>query len=262
MMRFLLASIALLAASVSTATAASHTRSEGPPGHSASAHHALRLTLSPAPDDLALAEVGFHGRGRRTMSARSLHVAVRGALGDDYMASAWLGSRVGRRALVLVVNRPTSLLDLTGVDLALSWREDLGSAFKHVSANPITAAGSGPRSSFCSLTPPGVSLSPSALHLLGSRGTKLGEASPSTAVAQAYDLSCGRPSDPAFRQAVTGACSAQTSCEPAPAPPEKAPPGCGVCNPRPGYACPLVAAPAVCPAPVAGGTRQVSTGSY
>src|ERR1700729_3993681 len=133
MMRLALASVALLAASFPAAPDVSARGvSRARVAAALPASRALPRVLSPTPGNLALAEIGFRGPGRYRISSRRLHIVVRGAFGDDYMAAAWLGSRTGPRVLGLVVNRPSALMDPARVHLSLGWKGRLGSAFTHV----------------------------------------------------------------------------------------------------------------------------------
>jgi hypothetical protein len=266
MMRILLASMAALAASVSSAFAppaaiAAHARFGPSVARSRSSWRVLRLIVSPAPGDFVLEELGFRGAGRGKLSASSLHVMVKGAFGDDYVAGAWLSTPAGRRALVLVVNRPSPLLDPSHVQLVLRWQAWLGSPFRRAALNPLAVGAAPAPSALCVLEGHDLPLGSVRLHVLGTWGTRISAITPANAIAEAYDASCGRPVESAFAQALSGACSER--CEPTPTPPpETAPPGCGRCDPRPGYACPLVATPAVCVASPGSGARRTSTGSY
>jgi hypothetical protein len=266
MMRLLLASMAALAVSVSSAFAppaaiAAHVRFAASAARSSSPWRVLRLSVSPAPGDFVLEELAFRGAGRRRLSASSLHVMVKGPFGDDYVAGAWLSTPAGRRALVLVVNRPSPLLDPSNVHLVLSWQARLGSPFRRAALNPLAAGAAPAPSALCALEGRGLPLGSVRLHMLGTQGARIGAIAPASAIADAYDTSCGRPVEPAFAQALSRACSER--CEPIPTPPpETAPPGCGGCDPRPDYACPLVATPAVCVASPGSGARRTSTGSY
>jgi hypothetical protein len=264
MMRLLLASMAALTVSASSAFAppaaiAAHDRF--PPSAARSSWRVLRMSVSPAPGDFVLEELGFRGDGRGKLSAGSLHVMVKGPFGDDYVAGAWLSTPAGRRALVLVVNRPSPLLDPSHVHLVLSWQARLGSPFRRAALNPLAAGAALAPSALCALEEHGLPLGSVRLHLLATRGTRIGEIAPAHAIADAYDASCGRPVEPAFAQALSAACSERCEATPTP-PPETAPPGCGRCDPQPGYACPLVATPAVCVASPGNGARRTSTGSH
>jgi hypothetical protein len=217
-----------------------------------------RLTLSPAPDDLALAEIRFRGPARARLSRRSLAAAVSGPFGDDLLAVA--GPRFatpgGPWALVLLVDRPSPLLDPASVALRLSARRSLGEPtswkLTDLFAHPLTMAGRAP----CGLPLHGSPLSGSELRALGSRGAPLEGFATADAVAQAYDVACGLPYSSSFKELIAELGSGSQpptpvapTPEPAPMPtPTPAPlptppvgklPGEG-CVPTPGRACPEV----------------------
>lgn len=224
----------------------------------APATRSWRVTLAPAPDDLALAQVSFaHASGGARLSARSLRVAVTGPFGDDYMAMA--ASRVPatgvQRALVLLVNRPSPLLDPVSVHLTLSALWSLGEPVIRTLADAF-ARRSAVRPELCDLPLHGLALGGSQLDALGSRGAPLAGFSAAGAVAQAYDVTCGLPYSSAFARAVEPS--------PAPAPPVGKVPGEG-CEPTPGRACPLAlggARAAGGPAARGAGTRRALAGAH
>jgi len=212
------------------------------------------LTLRPAPDDLALAQVAFAGSSGRTIPARSLRVAVSGPFGDDYLA--WAATRAavgGGRALVLLVNRPSPLMDPASVSLSLSAWRSLGRPTVRTLTDALSRSGAAAarRPALCDLRLHGAPLRAAQLHALGSRGAALGGFSVAQALAQAYDLACGLPYAGGFAQAVqhpSGASPPPSASSPSPSEPAPSPsppvgklPGEG-CVPRPGYACPLAAA--------------------
>jgi hypothetical protein len=196
------------------------------------------ITVSPAPDDLALAEIAFRGAvpAARITSA-SLRIAVRGPFGDDYLASAAVRLRGGPRALVLLVNRPSPLLDPVDVVVHVTALRTLGRPVVSRLANPFVRAASAPRPSLCDLSLHGGALSTSQLSLLRSRGWPLSGFAGASAVAQAYDAVCSLPFASSFQQEVTHSTAGSSPPVPSPAPPVGKLPGEG-CVPTPGYACP------------------------
>jgi hypothetical protein len=220
------------------------------------------LTLAPAPDDLALAEISFPRYSRHTaISAASLRLAVSGPFGDDYLAAAapLAGSPTGPRALVVLVNRPSPLLDPAAVRLRVTTWRLLGKAVVRSVSDPFTHPVAGVTPALCDLSPRGAALSASELRPLLARGAALSGVGAAGAVAQAYDVACGLPYTSAFAQDIThGGVSTQPPLPPpSPEPPAPAPqpaptpeqpregtiPG-EQCRreDRPGVACPLVAA--------------------
>ena len=211
------------------------------------------VSMSPRAGDLALAEIGFNGAGRRRLSPRSLRVAVSGPFGDDYLASATpraLTSK-GPTAFVLLVNRPSPLLDPVTVRLRITAPRALGAPVVRQLADPFTRSAGEPRPALCDLRGHGQALTGSQFNALGSRGTPLVGFAATSAVAQAYDVACGLPYASAFKQAVegspapTGSSPSQPASPnppaPTPAPPVARLPGEG-CRPTPGRACPGAAA--------------------
>jgi hypothetical protein len=202
------------------------------------ATHTWTITLAPAPDDLALAQIAFRGAapGARITSS-SLRIAVPGPFGDDYLASVAARLPGGPRALVLVVNRPSPLLDPVDVVLRVTAPRTLGTPVVSRLANPFARSASAPRPSLCDLPLHGGALSASQLSLLRSRGWPLGTFAGASAVAQAYDAVCSLPFSGAFQQDVTHSSAGSSPPVPAPTPPVGKLPGEG-CVPKPGYACP------------------------
>jgi hypothetical protein len=199
---------------------------------------AWTITLSPAPDDLALAEIAFHGAtpGARATST-SLRIAVRGPFGDDYLASAAVRLPGGPRALVLLVNRPSPLLDPVDVVLHVTALRSLGRPVVSKLDNPFIRPASSPRPRLCELPLPGNALSASQLSSLRSRGWPLTGFAATGAVAQAYDAACSLPFESSFQEQVTHAAAGSSPPVSSPAPPVGKLPGEG-CVPKPGYACP------------------------
>jgi hypothetical protein len=278
MMRRTLASLTLLAVCGLLALAASATgagrrspriASVLDPVATASLSHTWSFTLSPAPDDLALAEVGFpHATRGQHVSSASLKLAVRGPFGEDYLVLAIPRVGVGRtpRALVLLVNRPSPLLDPATVSLRLRAGAQLGRPVVRRLADPFARSASASRPALCDLALHGAALSAAEVRPLSSRGTALGGFDAPGAVAQAYDAVCTLPYASAFAQAVgqPGAESPSPSPgpTPSPAPPTPGPPVCAPCDPAPGFACPLSIGPDVCAADVAPGARRASAGGH
>ena len=209
------------------------------------------LTLSPAPNDVALAEISFHRAhlGAR-ISGRMLRVSVNGTFGADYMALATpvVGTPGDLRALVAVVNRPSALMDPADVHLRITARQGLGTPVVWKLANPFSQPHPGLTPALCDLPVHGSTVSGADLLALGSRGAAPAGFGVGTTVAQAYDVACGLPYEGAFAQAVTGA--------PAPRPPI-----CMPCAPPPGYACPAVQ-PSICELPVAAAAGRASAGAH
>lgn len=219
---------------------------------SGSGARASIVTLSAATDDLTLAQVGFPaGKGRR-LSARTLRIVALSPFGDDYMAGAVVARATAGgtpRALVLLVNRPSPLDDPVDVRLRVTFARSLGAPSVRELADPFIRGASASRPSLCDLHPAGRALEGSQLTALATRGAALRGFSPASAVAQAYDASCGLPYASAFEQAVEHPSSASApepaSPTPEPAPPAPEPPAPPVgklpgegCKPTPGYACP------------------------
>jgi hypothetical protein len=212
----------------------------------AAATRTWRVSLSPGPGDLALAQISFPAGARQLLTRRSLQVAVSGPFGDDYLATATL--RVARpqgpMALVLLVNRPSPLLDPVTVRLRVTARRSLGTSVVRRLADPFRRPAADPAPALCDLRRHDTALAASDLSALGARGTSLVGFSAASAVAQAYDVACGLPSASSFEQVVE-----RTA-------PIGRLPGEG-CQPSAGRACPLelklrAAAP---PFPATGGPR-------
>jgi hypothetical protein len=217
----------------------------------AAAMRTWRLSLSPGPGELALAEISFRAGGRQLLSRRSLQAAVSGPFGDDYLATAALrvAGPQGQTALVLLVNRPSPLLDPETVNLRVTARSSLGAPTVRRLADPFTRPAADHAPALCDLRRHGAALTGSQLSAIGARGTPLvGFPSAASAVAQAYDVVCGLPYASSFKQAVEQAAPAPvspapsepvtpTSPAPSPVPPIGKFPGEG-CRPTAGRACP------------------------
>jgi hypothetical protein len=252
------------------------------------------MTLSPAPGDLELAQISFRAGAGKRISGRSLQVAVIGPFGDDYLAAAAPRFSTARaaRTLVLIVNRPSALLDPVHVRLVLTVGRLLGTPLVLRLADPFTRSAGAVKPALCDLPLHGSALRGSELLTLRSHGAALTGFAAASAVAAAYDVACGLPYASSFKQAVRqsagGACptadaSKGALCCPAnaicatppgapapppppppappPAPPVPGPPRCAPCNPPPLHACPLVLHPIVCAAPLAGGVRRQAAGA-
>jgi hypothetical protein len=193
------------------------------------------LALSPAPDDLALAQVSFRRSGRGRLPVGSLGVAVSGPFGSDYMAAAVpsFATPGAVHVLVLVVNRPSALLDPAVARLRVDAPDSLGAATARTLENPFARAKSAPRPALCDLPVRRTGLNGDELAPLSSRGSSLAGFDAAGAVAQGYDVACGLPHASAFEHAV----ARSSPAAPSPAPPVGKLPGEG-CKPAPGYACP------------------------
>jgi hypothetical protein len=243
--------LALGAAQASTIGQANNAHARVSRAAAASVWRTWSLTLSPRPGDLALAEVGFHGAAKgHGVSAGSLHVAVSGPFGDDYLAAVAprFATPAGPLALVLLVNRPSPLLDPVSVRVRLTAQGSLGVPTVRRLADPFTRPDAGRTPTLCNLPLHGSALSASELRPLHARGSALAGFATASAVAQAYDLVCGLPHASSFEQAVEQPSSTPPSPAPpeppspvppapSPAPPVGKLPGEG-CVPTPGYACP------------------------
>jgi hypothetical protein len=246
----LLAALALVAWAVDSAVAPG----AGAPRSSdhAAATRTAHVSLSPAPDDLALAELSFPGAAGRRLSRRSLQVTVSGSFGDDYLALAapLLATSGAPRALVLLVNRPSPLLDPVSVRLLIAAPRSLGAATVRSYADPLTRTAGARAPALCNLPLHGTALRASQLLTLHARGQSLSGFDAASAVAQAYDVVCELPHASSFEQAVQHSAPPSptpvapepptptpTPTVPTPVPPIGKIPGEG-CEPRPGYACP------------------------
>lgn len=209
-----------------------------------------RLSMSAAPGDLALAEISFADAHGTALERRSLQVAVSGPFGDDYLATAVLhvATKRGPSALVLLVNRPSPLLDPAAVALRISAQRSLGASTVRRLADPFSRRAGAPAPSLCDPQHRGA-LSGSSLSVLGTRGPTITGFAAAGAVAQAYDVACGLPYASSFKRAVehSGApgSPAPQPAEPAPPSPPAPTPGQPVgkipgegCRPAAGRACP------------------------
>jgi hypothetical protein len=158
------------------------------------------------------------------------------------------------RALVLVVNRrPRGSLapDLARVGLTVTAARRFGAPLLWQLSDPLTHPPTGLTPALCDLPIRGVSLTGSDLRSVLSRGAAPSGFSAETAVAQAYDVVCGRPYDQAFRQAVTQ--GSVPTCQTGQASGISCCPANAMCVPPPCAPCPC--GPALCPVPLASGRK-------
>jgi hypothetical protein len=211
------------------------------------------VNVSAAPGDLTLAEVSFHQpRHGRRISGSSLRLTVGAPFGDDYLAAATPRSPTSSvlRVLVLLVNRPSPLLDPVTVHLRLAAADALATPLVLRGANRLSQPAGAPAPALCNLAVHDAGLSAAGLRALGSRGQPLAGFDATGALAQAYDLTCGLPYASSFTQAVAGSSGSSSPnppesttstptppVTPPPTPPVGKVPGEG-CVPTPGYACP------------------------
>jgi hypothetical protein len=239
----------------------------------AAAMRTWRLSLSPGPGELALAEISFHAGGRRLLSRRSLQVTVSGPFGDDYMATAALrvAGAHGPTALLLLLNRPSPLMDPAIVHVRVTALRLLGAPIVRRLADPFTRPAADHAPSLCDLRRHGAALTGSQLSAIGALGTPLVGFSAASAVAQAYDVACALPYASFFKQAVERAAPAPvspapsepvapTSPAPSPVPPVGKFPGEG-CRPTAGRACPE-AVWSASRAPARDGARPAAAGAH
>jgi hypothetical protein len=218
-------------------------------GAAASGRRSWPVTLSAAPGDFALAELSFDRAPRAQLAASgSPRIAVSGPFGDDYLVAAAL--RLAKpgvpRVLVLLVNRPSPLLDPVSVHVRLAVSRSLGAPLVRTFADPL-ARGTGARAPLlCNLALHGSALEASEVRAPRSRGQALAGFDAAEALAQAYDVACDLPHANSFAQAVerSGPPSSLPTETPPPTQPPSPPappvgklPGEG-CVPAPGYACP------------------------
>jgi hypothetical protein len=256
-------SLALVAAGTLVALMAAGTHAAT--NRADTARRSWTLTLTPAPDEMALARVSFRrSRGKR-LTRRVLQVAVEGPFGDDYLAAATPSSPApgASQALVLVIDRPSPLLDPVAVRLRITALRSLGAPTVRTLAGPLQPPTAHTTPALCALPRRGAAISGSQLNALASRGGALAGFSAASAVAQAYDLACGLPYESAFVHAVEQPSPGSPEpIPPVPGPPVPGPPQCTPCDPPPGYACPLAVAPSVCVAPVTGAARRADAHAH
>jgi hypothetical protein len=224
--------------------------------------HSWPVTISAAPGDFALVALSFDRAARAQLVASGVpRMTVSGPFGDDYLIAAalQLAKPSVPRVLVLLVNRPSPLLDPVSVHVRLAVLRSLGEPSLRAFADPLVR-GTGARAPLlCDLALHGSALKASEVRPLRSRGQGLAGFDAAEAVAQAYDVVCGLPHASAFEQAVEDAGSASPSPTETPSPtqPPSSPvppvgklPGEG-CVPAPGYACPGAASAAAPSSPPA-----------
>lgn len=219
-------------------------------GVATSSERTWRLTLSPQPDNLALTQIEFHvGRAQRITPA-TLSLLASKPFGANYIAAATprRGTPGTLRVLVLIVNRPSPLLDPVAVSLRLRARRSWGSPLIWKLSDPFGHPSGGLTPALCDVPLGGPALAASQLRALRSQGVALVGFDAAGAVAQAYDVACGLPYEADFAQDVT-------------ATPAPRPPLCTPCDPAPGYACPLQQ-PDICAAPAADAARRLPAAAH
>jgi hypothetical protein len=229
-------------------------------GAAASGTRSWPVTMSAAPGDFALVELSLARGTRAQLAASELpRMTVSGPFGDDYLLAAAprLGKASVPRVLMLLVNRPSPLLDPVSVHVRLTLSRSLGEPSLRAFADPL-ARGTGARAPLlCNLALHGSELKAPEVRPLRSRGQGLAGFDAAEAVAQAYDVVCDLPHASSFEEAVEHAGSASSSptetpspTQPpsSPAPPVGKLPGEG-CVPAPGYACPGAASAATSSSP-------------
>ncbi len=216
---------------------------------SASRDRSVRLTVSPAPGEVSLAQIAFPHAGSVHLSGAALEVTPPSVFGFDYLAVAVVRPGLGgARALVLIANRPSPLLDPSHIALGVRARGALGAPALRSAENILAprSASSG-KPGLCNLALHGAPLTARELLPLGGRGPGLKGLGGAEALAQAYDIACGLPTSESLRTAISQPVSG----------------GCTPCDPRPGYACPLTEAlTAVCAAPVNSRQRAAGAGTH
>ncbi|MCW3032923.1 MAG: hypothetical protein JWM60_1268 [Solirubrobacterales bacterium] len=267
MMRLRLAVSSLAAASLLALCAAASTAG-------APATRDAKLTLNPAPGDVELAELEFPRQRRQSITPSTLAVAAHGIFGHDYLAVATPRRRPHGElvALVLLVNRRTAPAGPASVRISVRSRRSLGSFVAVKLRDPLAARPSGTlvklgsRSELpCAIPRASSVLHASDLRQVGrARGAALAGYTPTGALAAAFDAACTAVDSSAFRQAVQGPGAPAPGPAPAPPPPVPVPgpPRCSPCSPRPGVACPLVAAEAVCVAGKDEAARSMAAGAH
>lgn len=211
----------------------------------------LTVVVDPAEGNFVLAALSFPRAHGKPLTTRSLRLQAPSFAADDAIVLATpahpRGS--GRIALLLIANRPTNLAEPVSVRLHALAGPGLGPVVVRRVENPVGRQAAAP-ARLCGLAAHGRA---PALRALGSRGRPITGIGTDGAVAQAFEIACGLPAGPQLQAALAPA-------KPVPAPeqppvlPER--PECAPCNPRPGYACPLVARPAYCVA------RREQTGAH
>lgn len=211
----------------------------------------VSVVVSPAVGDFVLARLSFPAAHGRPLTPRSLRLLAPGFAADDAIALATPARPRGgaRAALLLVANRVTNLAEPASVRVPALAAAGLGPVRVRSLANPI-ALHRPPPAWLCGLASHGRA---PALRALGAHGRPVAGLGTAGAVAQAFEIACGLPAGPQLRQALA---PPRPVPAPEPSPPAPERPECAPCNPRPGYACPLVASPAYCVA------RRETTGAH
>jgi hypothetical protein len=160
---------------------------------------------APAQFQLTLAELRFAGPG-----AASIRLSLTKPPGHYYAAGALVLRPIagGPRVLVVVVNerpRGSKARDATTVGLHVTGDESLGAPVVRELANPFPlAAGEAAAPRLCGL---GRDHGAADLRELLSAGARLAGFTPTQAVAEAYDVTCGLAYSEAFGRIVTGCSS-------------------------------------------------------
>ncbi len=184
------------------------------------------VTLTPSLDRISLVELKF---ARSPTSRSELRMLARQPTGDDYFALAAVRGARGK-ALALVVDRATGLMDPYYVRLRFRYRASLGKPVVLRTKQSLE----GPKEVkplLCNMPFQGRPLTAAQLVPLGSQGEALKGIGAAEAVAQAYDVSCDLPHTQALREALE---------TPGPGG------GCAPCPAEPGKACPDQARAAIC----------------
>ena len=223
------------------------------------ATHTWHVSLrAPAQFNLTFAELRFAGRG-----APALRLSLTRAPGLYYAAGALVRKPTsgGPRALVMLVNerpRGSQAPDRATIGLHVTGATALGAPSLREIVNPFPGlVGRASTTRLCGL---GSGHGAAFLSKLLSAGHPLAGFSSVAAVADAYDVACGLPYDPAFRRAVTGCtttlvagcCPANAMCaapSPAPTPPTPSPtptPPPPTPTPIPTPVCPCQFPPTTC----------------
>ncbi len=208
----------------------------------------LRVTLTPAPNEVSLAQISFPHAGMARPSPATLEVSAPSVFGSDYLAVAVLRPGLGGAvALALVANRPSPLLDPAGVSLTVRARRALGAPGTRSVQDVLSLPAGAGKPRLCDLALHGKALNAADLAPLGGRGPALSGLGGAQALAQAYDIACGLPSAESLRTALSAPVGG----------------GCTPCEPPPGYACPLTqAAAAICAEPLRAGRRAAAGATH
>lgn len=201
----------------------------------------LSVVVSPAEGNFVLARLSFPGAHGRPLTKSSLRLQPPSWAADDAIALATPAHprASGRVALLLIANRPTNLAEPVSVRLRALADPGLGPAGVRRVENPLGHSPGRP-AWLCGLASHGRA---PALRTLGAHGRPVAGLGPAGAVAQAFEIACGLPVGPQLKAALA---PPRPVPPPAPGPPAPERPECAPCDPRPGYACPLVASPAYC----------------